>query len=134
MTFACNRFRACTDQNVHARLGIGVARLADADNAPVFDADVGFDNAPMVEDQRVGNHHIDDFGIVALALPHAVADDFAATEFDFIAVHGVVVFDFDNEGGIAQTHAVARGCAVHFGIGLSADFHANAPMILPWKP
>ena len=47
--------------------------------APVLEADIGLDDAPVVEDQRVGDHGIDRaLGIGHLALAHAVADHLAA--------------------------------------------------------
>ena len=41
--------------DVDARLHVGVAGLADAGDAAVLDADVGLDDAPVVDDQRVGD-------------------------------------------------------------------------------
>ena len=40
------------DDDVDARLDIGIAGLADAGDAAVLQADIGLDDAPMVEDQR----------------------------------------------------------------------------------
>ena len=37
---------------------VGVAGLADADDAAVADADVGLDDAPVVEDDRAGDHEV----------------------------------------------------------------------------
>ncbi len=49
---------AGADDDVHAGLHIGVAGLADGDDAPGLDADVGLDDAPVVEDQGVGEHGV----------------------------------------------------------------------------
>ncbi len=57
--FARDRFRARADDDVDAGLHIGIAGLADAGDAPVLQADIGLDDAPMVEDQRVGDDGID---------------------------------------------------------------------------
>lgn len=48
-----NGFRAGTDDDVNARLHIGIAGLADAADAAVLDADIGLDDAPVVEDQAL---------------------------------------------------------------------------------
>ena len=52
---------------------------------------------PVVDDQGVGDHYVSTAPGPAseLRLAHAVADDLAATEFDLIAIHGVITFDFD---------------------------------------
>jgi hypothetical protein len=41
---------------------------------------VGLDDAPVVDDERVGDHGVGDLGREALALAHAVADHLAAAE------------------------------------------------------
>src|SRR5262245_40240213 len=69
------------DHDVHAGLYIGVAGLADAADAAIADADIGFDDAPMVEDHGIGNDGVDGtLGAGRLPLPHPVADDLAAAE------------------------------------------------------
>ena len=87
----------------------------------VLDADIGLDDAAYrIDDQRVGDHGIDAVGAHALALPHAVADDLAAAEFNLLAENGVVFFDFGEQLGIGQAYAVALavdgGGAEDFGI------------------
>jgi hypothetical protein len=72
----------------HARLDVRIAGLADAGDAAALDGDVGLDDSPVVDDQRVGDHRVGDFGSRLLALPHAVADDLAAAELDLLAVDG----------------------------------------------
>ena len=54
--FAGDDLGARADDDVHARLHVGVAGLADGGDAPALDADVGLDDAPVVDDQRVGDH------------------------------------------------------------------------------
>ena len=95
--------------------GVGVARLADADDAAVADADVGFHDAPMVDDDHIGNHEIQHVFIAAAGigrLCHAVAHRFAAAEFAFVAVGEQVALDFGKELRIAQADFVAHGRAV----------------------
>ena len=56
---ARDRLGARPDDDVDVRLHVRVAGLADADDAAVADADVGLDDAPVVEDQRVGDDGVD---------------------------------------------------------------------------
>ncbi len=126
---------ARTDDDVHAGLRVGVARLADGMDAPVAQADIGLVDAGMIHDQRIGDDGVDRaLGPRALRLAHAVADHLAATEFHLFAVDGgvrpgapvhggpdvqgrQVAFDLDDQVGIGQTHPVAGGGAIHVGIG-----------------
>ena len=50
---------ARADHDVDAGLDVGVAGLADAGDAAVPDADIGLDDAPMVEDDGVGDDGVD---------------------------------------------------------------------------
>ena len=120
-SFAGNDFSRRTDDDIDVGLDVGIARLADAANAAVLDADVRLDDAPVVDDQRVGDDGIRNFMRAALALSHAVADDLAAAEFHFLAINGMVFLDLDPEIRIREPHAIARGRAEHFGISLSSD-------------
>ena len=49
---------ARADDDVHARLHVGVAGLADRRDAAALQPDVGLDDAPVVDDQRVGDHAV----------------------------------------------------------------------------
>ena len=89
--FAGDRLGAGADHDVDAGLDVGVAGLADAGDAAAADADVGLDDARVVENDGVGDDGIDrTFGARALALPHAVADHLAAAELDLLAIDGAV--------------------------------------------
>ncbi len=116
-------FGAGADDDVHARLNIRVAGLADGGDAAVLKAHVGFDDAPMVDDQHVGDDRIDRAASAAdLRLAHAVADDLAAAELHFFTVGGEILLHFDNQAGVRQAHFVAGGGAEHIGIGGARDF------------
>ena len=104
-----------------AGLDVGIAGLADLPDAPVLEADVGLDDAPVIDDERVGDDGVGDVGGHALALPHAVADHLAAAELHFFAVDRVVLLDFDPQLGVGEPHAIARRRPEHFGIGLPRD-------------
>ena len=137
--FTGNGLGAGADNDGYARLNIGIARLADADDAPVLDPDVGLDDAPVIHDQRIGNHGIHRaLGLRTLRLAHAVADHLAAAEFHFLAVNGVVALDFDPQIGVAQSHPVANSRAVHIRIGAVINpAHgavSSSPITSPRKP
>ena len=53
--FAGDDLGARADDDVDAGLGVGVAGLADGRDAAALEADVGLDDAPVVDDQRVGD-------------------------------------------------------------------------------
>ena len=55
LAFAGDDLGAGADDDGDARLDVGIAGLADGGDAAVLQADVGFDDAPVVEDQRVGD-------------------------------------------------------------------------------
>src|SRR6185312_762895 len=117
-----DRLGTRADDDGHARLDIGIAGLADADDAAVPEADVGFHDPPMVEDQRVGDHGIHRaLRPRALALAHAVADHLAAAELHLLAVDRVILLDLDEEIGVGEPHLVADGRAEHAGIGGARD-------------
>src|SRR5439155_27294358 len=97
--FAGNHFGARSDhqRGVHSRLGKRVARLAQSDDPSVADADVAFDDAPVIKNHRTGDDQIEmRHAVLARGLAHALADHLAAAEDDFFTVDGVVFFDFDD--------------------------------------
>src|SRR5258708_28691663 len=133
--FCGNDLRSCTDRNAHPGLDVRVSCLADLPDAAVLEADVGLDDAPVVDDQRVGDDRVGDLRGHALALPHAVTDDFAAAEFHLLAVDGEILLDLDPELGVREPHPVAGRRSEHFCISLARDFHfLSFPMTLPAKP
>jgi hypothetical protein len=122
LAFAGDGLGAGADDDGDAGLDVGVAGLADADDAAVGDADVGLHDAPVVEDQGVGDHGVDGaLGPRALALAHAVADHLAAAELHLLAVDGMVTLDLDDQVGVGQPHLVADGGAEHAGVGGARD-------------
>jgi len=123
------------DWNGDGRLYVGIAGLADGPDAAVLETDIGLHDTPVIDDHRIGDDGVSDVLVVALALPHAVADHLAATELDFLAVGGEIALDLDPQVGVGQSHAVAGGGAEHFGISLTRNFHGlSAPITRPLKP
>ncbi|MCY1548702.1 hypothetical protein D9M68_848270 [compost metagenome] len=121
--FAGDDFGSGADRDGHVGLDIRVAGFADGGDAAILQADIGLDDAPVIDDQRVGDQRVDYILGAELALAHAITDDFAATEFHFLAVAGEVFLHLDPQLGVGQAHLVADGRAEHVGVGLAGDFH-----------
>src|SRR5439155_1575656 len=93
----------------HAGHEVGIAGLADADDAPLAEAEVGLHDAPVIDDHRVRDHHVEDAVGPGRArrLPHAIADHLAAAELRLLAGHGQIALDADEELGVGEPHAIA---------------------------
>jgi hypothetical protein len=103
-------------------LRVGIARLADGMDAPVAQADIRLVDAGPVHDQRIGDDRIHGPARAGdLRLPHPVADHLAPAELDLLAIDGQVALDLDDQIGIGQPQPVARGRAIHGGIGGTRD-------------
>mmetsp|Transcript_23960 Transcript_23960/g.43736 ORF Transcript_23960/g.43736 Transcript_23960/m.43736 type:complete len:526 (-) Transcript_23960:708-2285(-) len=125
---------ARADDDIDAGLGVGIARLANGRDAPVFQAHIGLVDARPVHDQRVGDDGVHSpFGPRGLRLAHPVANDFAAAKFDLFAIEqrvaasaagcrsscvfgGQVTLNLDKQFGVGQAHLVAHSGAKHGGI------------------
>src|SRR5258705_1859743 len=87
LAFAGDHLRSGSDNYVDVGLHIGIAGFADDGNTPVLDADIGLHDAPVVENQGVGDHRINRaLAARTLRLTHAVADDFPASELQLLAI------------------------------------------------
>ena len=119
---ARDRLGAGTDDDVDPRLHVGITGLADREDAPLLDADVRLHDAPMIEDESVGDDRVDGTLLTAdLALAHAVADHLAAAELDLLAVDCAVLLDLDEELGVGKAHLVAHRGAEHVGIAAARN-------------
>src|SRR5439155_17921904 len=105
--FSGDDLGARADRDGDGRLDVRVARLADLPDAPGLDADIGLDDPPVIDDERVGHHRVGDIFGGALALAHAVADHLAAAELHLLAVCGEIFLDLDPDLGVGDPHAVA---------------------------
>ena len=122
LAFAGDHLGAWTDDDGDARLDIGIAGLADPGDAAVLDADIGFDDAPVVEDQRIGDDGIDRAAPVGdLRLAHAVADHLAAAELHLLAIGREILLHLDDEIRVGKAHAIADGGPEHISIGAAVD-------------
>ena len=122
LALAGDRLRSRADDDVDARLDVRVAGLADCRDAPLAQADIGLEDAGVVDDQRIGYDGVDGaVGARDLALTHAVADHLATAELHLLAVGGEVLLHLDDEIGIGEPHLVAGGRPEHVGIGGTRD-------------
>ena len=97
---------------MHAVHDVGIARLADAGDLAVLDAHVGFHHAQLgVDDRDVGDHQVQRAFLRShrIRKAHTVAEGFAASVDDFVAVFAQVLFDFNVQVGIAQPDFIADG-------------------------
>src|SRR5512146_2300854 len=86
IAFAGNHLGSRPDDKRHIGLHIGIASLADRGNTPILKPDIGFNNSPVIEYERVGDHCINcAFAAGMLRLAHAVADDFTTSELYLLA-------------------------------------------------
>ena len=134
LALARDRLGAGADGDVDPRLHVGIAGLADREDAPLLDADVGLHDAPMIEDEGVGDDRVDGTLLAAdLALAHAVADHLAAAEFDLLAVDRAVLLDLDEELGIGKPHLVAHRGAEHVGIAGARNPLGHRRPLRAWR-
>ena len=116
-SFARDHVGAGADDDGHARLDVGIAGLADRRNHTLLDGDVGLDDAPVIDDQRIGDDGVSRALLVGdLRLTHAVTDHLAAAELHLFAINGEILLDLDDEIGVGQPHLVAGGRTEHVGI------------------
>src|SRR5271165_708487 len=137
---AGNRFGPRPDHDVNPGLNIGVARLADTADAAVADADIGLNDPPVIQNHGIGDDGVDGtVGAGRLPLPHAVANDLAAAEFDLLAIDRAIALDFDDEVGIGEAQPIAGRRPEHRGIGLARNrrchwAYPSSPLTRPLKP
>ncbi len=86
---------ARADDDLHIRLSVRVAGLADGRDAPGLEAHICLDDAPPVEDQGVGDHGVHHAIVMALTLPHAIAYHLATTELHLVTVMGGIALHLD---------------------------------------
>ena len=135
--FTGDHFGGCADDKlrIDAVHRVGISGFADFHDAAVLDSDIGFDDAPMIEDDGVGDDQVEramlaDSRMARAALAHAVANHFAAAEGDFVAVVREVFFDFDDQIGVGQANAVAFGGAVEVGVGAAGNVQGSSAIFL----
>ena len=134
--FTGNHLGACANRDGDAGLYIRVTGFADARDITALDTNIGFDDAPVVYDQGIGNHRVRNLGRQTLTLAHTIADDLAAAKFHFFAIESVVFFNLYPKLGISQPDFIAHGRAKHFRIGtfIHLDTHFKAPITRAAKP
>ena len=125
LAFAGDDLGAGADHDGDAGLDVRIAGLANAGDAAVLEADIGFHHAPVIKDQHIGDHGVDRaFGVRCLRLPHAVADHLAAAELHLLAGDGEILLHLDDEIGVGEAHAIPRGGTEH--VGIDGTFHKKS--------
>jgi hypothetical protein len=115
--FAGNDLGTRPDDDIDLGLRIRIAGLADTRDAPALEGDIGLHDAPVVDDQGIGDDGIGRTGRVRhLTLAHAVANDLAAAELHLLAIGGEIALDLDEKLGIGQPDAVTDRRAEHMGV------------------
>ena len=130
--FSGDRLGTRSHNNRHIILDVRVARFADRRNLAVLNPYIRFDNAPPVQNQRVGDHQIHrSIGAGDGRLPHAIADYLAAAKLHLVAIGGVVLLHLDNQLGVCQSDAIAHRWSKSVGIGASIHAIAHRFLSLP---
>src|SRR5262245_43481448 len=92
LAFTRDHIGAGADHNGDVGLDVGIAGLAYASDHAFLDRDVGLDDTPVIDDQRVGDDGVGGALLVGgLRLPHAVADHLAASELHLLAIGGEIL-------------------------------------------
>ena len=102
--------------NVDPRLDVWITSLANLEKQSILDANVGLDDAPVVDNQGVGHDGIDTIRSQPLALSHAIANDLASTKLDLFTIDREILFHMHPEIGIREADAISCGGAKHVDI------------------
>src|SRR5882724_2681871 len=125
-SFARDDVGAGADHDGHAGLDVGIAGLADGTDHAFLDRDIGLHNAPVIDDQRIGDDGVGCALLVGdLRLAHAVADHLAAAEFYFLTIGGEILLDLDDQISVGKPHPVADGRPEHVGIDGTFDLYGH---------
>ena len=57
--FCCDHFCCRTHHNCHAWLNVRIPSLTNACDTTIFNTNIGFNNAPIINDQGIGQDSID---------------------------------------------------------------------------
>ena len=104
---------------------------------PSLDADVGPDDAAVVEHDGVGDDRVEGpLGTGPGALRHRLADRLPAAEHGLLAACGQVGLDLDPQVGVGEANLVADRRPEHRGVGRPVQLsHRGRPSLLPgWIP
>ena len=134
LAFARDHVGAGADHDGDTGLDVRIAGLADRGDHAFLDRDVGLHDAPVIDDQRIGDDGVGRaLPVGDLRLPHAVADHLAAAELHLLAIDGEILLDLDDEIGIGQPYLVAGGGPEHVGIDGTFDFGRHEEFPDQWR-
>ena len=115
LAFGGDDLGARADDNVDTRLHVRIAGLADVADTAIADADIGLDDAPVIEDHGVGDYRIDRARLRGWLcdwpMPSRITlppPNFTSSPYD-----GAILFDTDEEFRVSQPDAVPDGGTVH---------------------
>ncbi len=131
LAFSGDRFCSYAYWDCDVRLNIRVTCFANGEDPAVFDANIRFNDPPVIDDQRVGYYQIHARLRAHLTLTHTVADHFSAAKFDLFAVGGEVFFYFDPQFRICQPYFIAGCRAKHVNVSLPGQFIHCLPPVHP---
>src|SRR5215813_2560416 len=108
LSFARDHLGSWSDDYADVRLHIGIPGFADCGNASVLNRDIGFHNAPVIQNERVRDHRIN-CAITAgtLRLTHAVTDYFPTSELNLFAVDRDALLHLDYEASVCKSQLIA---------------------------
>src|SRR6266849_3212947 len=124
--------RAYHQFGVYSLHRIGVASFTNLHDTSILNANIAFNDAPVIDNQRVGNDKVErairSLTRGATALPHTIANDLASTKSDLVAIHGEIFLYLDQQFGIRQAHTVTCGRAVQ--VRIRSTWYIQAHMAL----
>ncbi len=91
-------------------LDVRVAGLAHSHDAAGADAEIGLDDAPVIQDEGVGDDEVEHAvrGGGARGLAHPVANHLAAAELHLVAVDREVLLDLDQDVRVGEPDPFLR--------------------------
>ncbi|MDT4863498.1 hypothetical protein FQZ97_982100 [compost metagenome] len=105
--------------NIYARLNIRVTGFANTRDASILNANIRFDDPPIVKYDNISNDQIRSFSGWPLPLPHTVTDNLTSPKGHFLAIDTAILFNLDDKFCVRETQSVTCCGAIKLSIGLS---------------
>ena len=129
LPFAGDHFRSCSyhESCRYSSHDVRISRFTYPSDAPAANADVRFNDSPMVDDDGVCDDEVQGAlcGSSCCGLAHSVAKYFSAAEFGFIAGSGKIALDFHKQIGISQPYTITRRRAVELSVLPAGNIKAH---------
>src|SRR5262249_33289842 len=142
LALAGDHLRAWSNDYADVWLHVRITRFTDCCDVPVLDRDIGFHNAPVVQNKSVGDHSVDGAQATrTLRLAHAIANNLSPSELHLFAIDCEVILHLDYEIRICKAHLVTYRRTKHLCIGVARHsvrhlryLCGNAPITACSKP